>query len=265
MVTFLCERPCLTAAARTTHSDARAPRATRALPPVAPRAPRPRSARSGGRREGSRRGRRPGPDGRGAREEDVEEGRPPRCAQTALLDCGGENHPRRASRAHPPSPPARRALAPRGAAAVEKARDEDDDWRPDGRRAREEDQVSAGAGRVGDRRSYLFPRNTHTSGSGPGPRARACEHELVGARRHLALNTQTTCQHVFRRLFALEASGETIRTTVWAQGIGNWRKYRGSGAAGCRWRGESTSTPPTKWVGLGLLGHDGVATRGAEG
>ena len=101
--------------------------------------------------------------------------------------------------------------------------------------------LSAGAGRVGDRRSDLFPRDTHTSGSGPRPRARACEHESVGARRHLALNTQTTCQHGFRRLFALEASGETIRTTAWAHGIGKWRQHRGSRGAGGRWRREATS------------------------
>ena len=45
--------------------------------------------------------------------------------------------------------------------------------------------------------------------------------------------------------------------------VDTWRKHRGSGAAGCRWRGESTSTPPTKWVGLGHLVLDGVATREA--
>ena len=38
---------------------------------------------------------------------------------------------------------ARRSLVPHGAAAVEKARDEDDDRRPDGRRAREEDHRGA--------------------------------------------------------------------------------------------------------------------------
>ena len=88
--------------------------------------------------------------------------------------------------------------------------------------------LSAGAGRVGDRRSDLFLRDTHTSGSGPRPRARACEHEsVVGARRrrHLALNTQTTFQHGVRRFFALEASGEAIRTSAWAHGIGKWRQW----------------------------------------
>ena len=121
--------------------------------------------------------------------------------------------------------------------------------------------LSAGAGRVGDRRSDLFPRDTHTSGSGPRPRARACEHESVGARRHLALNTQTTCQHGFRQLFALEASGETIRTTAWAaHGIGKWRQHRGSRGAGGRWRREATSALRVKWADLKLRTRDGITT-----
>ena len=80
--------------------------------------------------------------------EEQEKKRPPRRVRTALLDCGGENHPRRrtrAARAARLSPVAPRALAPRGTAAVEMARDEDedDDRRPDGRRAREEDDRGA--------------------------------------------------------------------------------------------------------------------------
>ena len=72
--------------------------------------------------------------------------------------------------------------------------------------------------------------------------------------------TQTTCQHGFRRLFAHEASGETIRTTAWAHGIGKWRQHRGSRGAGGRWRREATLTRPVKWVGLEIFAHDGVAT-----
>ena len=65
-------------------------RARRALVPRCP--PRPRSARSGGRREGARRGRGRRPATGRAKSK---RRRPPRRARTALLDCGGENHPRR--------------------------------------------------------------------------------------------------------------------------------------------------------------------------
>ena len=65
-------------------------RARRALVPRCP--PRARSARSGGRREGARRGRGRRPATRRAKSK---RRRPPRRARTALLDCGGENHPRR--------------------------------------------------------------------------------------------------------------------------------------------------------------------------
>ena len=72
--------------------------------------------------------------------------------------------------------------------------------------------------------------------------------------------TTCQCQHGFRRLFALEAPGETIRTTAWAHGLGKWRQHRGSRGAGGRWRREATLTPPVKWADLKPLTRDGIAT-----
>ena len=166
--------------ARSSDSAHAAPVASRSAHVRAPargaRAPR---RPAGGAKERRARG---ATDGTG---EEQEKKRPPRRARTALLDCGGENHPRRRTRAARVarlSPVAPRALAPRGAAAVEKARDEDedDDRRPDGRRAREEDHRGARERPC----STAAARTTH--GDARAPRASRARHPSPPARRALA-------------------------------------------------------------------------------
>ena len=107
-------------------------------------------------------------------------------------------------------------------------------------------------------------RHAHTSGS-VGVEASGLELGRVSMNQYerdgtSPSPTQTTFQHGFRRLFALEASGETIRTTAWAHGIGKWRQHRGSRGAGGRWRREATLTRPVKWADLKQFAHDGIAT-----
>ena len=143
-VVDLCARNCGPRAPRARRArTSRTPRPSRraqrtsarplvvSAPPAGPRAERRSGARAERRtrREKSKRRR----DHRGACE------RP--CSTAAARTTHGDARAPCASRACPPSPPAPSLRAERR--PVEKARDEDDDRRPDGRRAREEDHRGA--------------------------------------------------------------------------------------------------------------------------
>ena len=122
---------------------------------------------------------------------------------------------------------------------------ERDDWRGDG----------------GSRRGHVGRRRDQQAADVAVDRCRQGRAVPPEAKDTIA---QKTCQYVFRLLFALEASGETIQATAWTHDIGKWREHRGSRAAGGQWRREATLTPPAKWVNLSCLVRDGIATGEAE-